>query len=182
MVQRKLKLPVLFRGSLKLSVVWEFPVWYFHYEMISVTVASRPSADNLSSASSAKTTGHQCRAKSFIEIVYKLWTRLIIIFRMDKSTRISNKIVPNSLRWFLHGFKLQSNSIIIWLFEWNWNIHFNIDACSIPMCNYFFNLLLLFGQHTIQAYFKELQRNDFQNPIFSVPYLTNRLTRWSAVY
>ena len=37
-VQRKLKLPVPFRGSLKLSVVWEFPVWYFHFKMVSFTV------------------------------------------------------------------------------------------------------------------------------------------------
>ena len=39
-VQRKLKLPVPFRGSLKLSVVWEFPVWYFHFKMVSVTVVT----------------------------------------------------------------------------------------------------------------------------------------------
>ena len=37
-VKRKLKLPVPFRGSLKLSVVWEFPVWYFHFKMVSFTV------------------------------------------------------------------------------------------------------------------------------------------------
>ena len=39
-VQRKLKLPVPFRGSLKLSVVCEFTVWYFHFKMVSVTVVT----------------------------------------------------------------------------------------------------------------------------------------------
>ena len=81
---------------------------------------------------------------------------------MDKSPRLSQISVPYSIRWLLHGLKLQSNSIIIWLFEWNRNIHSNIDACSLFVCNYFFNLLLLLGEYTIQTYFKELQRNDFQ--------------------